>query len=117
MTTPLFVWGHEAAFLAYAIFAIIVAMRGSRTLQTLLFVLAMLATAAWAQSFVTVFLGFAPVWVERVMSAARDAGWLALSLGLMRRRAGNTNHFRSLATAGAILVVLQAGLGIDNLVV
>ncbi len=117
MTTPLFVWGHEAAFLAYAIFAIIVAMRGSRTLQTLLFVLAMLATAAWAQSFATVFLGFAPVWVERVMSAARDAGWLALSLGLMGRRAGNTNHFRSLATAGAILVVLQAGLGINNLVV
>ena len=56
MTTPLFVWGHEAAFLAYAIFAAIVGIRGARTLQSLLFLLTMLATAFWAQSFVAVFL-------------------------------------------------------------
>ena len=77
MTTPLLVWGHEAAFLAYAIFAIVAAMRGSRTLQTLLFLLAMLLTAAWAQSFVAVYLGFAPVWLERVdeRRPATPAGW------------------------------------------
>ena len=33
----------------------------------------------------------------------------------MHRHAGNTNYFRSLATAGVILVALQVGLGIDNL--
>jgi len=117
MTTPLLVWGHEAAFLAYAIFAVVVGMRGARTLQTLLFLLVMLATAAWAQSFVAVFLGHAPDWLERVLSAIRDAAWLALSLGLMRRHAGNTNHFRSLAAAAAILLALQVGFGINDLMV
>ena len=29
MTTPLFIWGHEAAFVAYAIFAAIVAVLAS----------------------------------------------------------------------------------------
>ncbi|HEX4636291.1 MAG TPA: XrtA/PEP-CTERM system histidine kinase PrsK [Rhizomicrobium sp.] len=117
MTTPLFIWGHEAAFLAYAIFAVLVGMRGARTLQTLLFLLVLLATAAWAQSFVAVFLGYAPAWLERMCSAVRDASWLALSLGLMRRHAGNTSHFRSLATAAAILVVLQFALGISGWIV
>ena len=117
MTTPLLLWGHEAAFLAYAIFAVIVGMRSARTLQALLFLLVLLATAAWAQSFVAVFLGFAPDWLERVLGAVRDAAWLALGLGLMRRHAGNTSHFRSLVTATAVLLTLQILLGISDLMV
>ena len=117
MTTSLIVWGHEAAFLAYAIFAVIVGMRGERTLQALLFLLVMLATAAWAQSFVLVYLGYAPEMLEPIMSAVRDAAWLALSLGLMRRHAGDTNHFRSLAVATAVFLALQVVLGINNLMI
>ncbi|HWU54527.1 MAG TPA: XrtA/PEP-CTERM system histidine kinase PrsK [Rhizomicrobium sp.] len=115
MTTPLLVWGHEAAFVAYVTFAVIVGIRGARTLQTLLFLLVMLATAAWAQSFVAVYLGYAPDWVERVFSAIRDASWLALSLGLMQRHASNTSYFRSLVAATAVLLGLQLVLGIDDL--
>ena len=114
MTTPLFVWGHEAAFLAYAIFAAIVGMRGARTAQSLLFLLMMLATAVWAQSFVAVFLGYAPAWLERVLSAVRDAAWLALALGVMRRHVGDTGHSRTLVTAAAVLSVLQLALSINN---
>src|ERR1043166_4202189 len=114
MTTSLFVWGHEAAFLAYAIFAAIVGIRGARTPQSLLFLLMMLATAVWAQSFVAVFLGFAPDWLERVSSAVRDAAWLALSLGVMRRHGGDTGHSRTLVTAAAVLSVLQIALSINN---
>src|SRR6478609_8566994 len=116
MTTPLIVWGHEAAVVAYVIFAALVALRGARTLQTLLFLLVMLATAAWSQSFVAVYLGYAPDWLERVLSAVRDASWLALSLGLMRRHASNTSYFRSLVAAAAVLLALQVFLGIDDLI-
>jgi putative PEP-CTERM system histidine kinase len=112
MTTPFLVWGHEAAFLAYLVFAAIVAMRSSRTLHAALFLIVMLFTAAWAQSFVAVYLGYAPVWVEGVMAAARDASWLALSLALMQRNANHTGYFRALAVVGALLVVAQIGLGL-----
>lgn len=117
MTTPLLLWGHEAAFLAYAIFAVIVGMRSARTLQALLVLLVLLATAVWAQSFVGVFLGYVPDWSERMLSALRDGAWLALALGLMRRHASNTSHFRSLATATAVLLTLQIFLGLGDLMV
>jgi putative PEP-CTERM system histidine kinase len=117
MTTSLLVWGHEAAVIAYVVFAVLVAMRGARTVQTLLFLLVMLATAAWSQSFVAVYLGYAPDWVERVLSAVRDASWLALSLGLMQRHAGNSSYFRSLAAATAVLLALQVVLGINDVMV
>lgn len=117
MTTPLLVWGHEAAVVAYVVFAVLVGMRGARTVQTLLFLLVMLATAAWSQSFVAVYLGYAPDWVERVLSAVRDASWLALSLGLMQRHASNTSYFRSLAAATAVLLALQVVLGINDTIV
>jgi len=101
MTTPFLVWGHEAAFLAYLVFAAIVAMRSSRTLHAALFLIVMLFTAAWAQSFVAVYLGYAPIWLEGVMAAVRDASWLGLSLALMQRNANHTGYFRVLTAVVA----------------
>jgi putative PEP-CTERM system histidine kinase len=117
MTTPFLVWGHEAAFLLYLVFAAIVAMRSSRTVHAALFLIVMLLTAAWAQSFVAVYLGYAPIWLEGVMAAIRDGAWLALSLGLMHRHANHTNYFRVLAALSAFLVVLQIGLGLNDLLI
>jgi len=117
MTTPFLVWGHEAAFLVYLVFAAIVAMRSSRTLHAALFLIVMLFTAAWAQSFVAVYLGYAPIWLEGVMATARDASWLALSLALMQRNANHTGYFRALAAVAALLVVAQIGLGLNDLMV
>jgi len=117
MTTTLFIWGHEAAFVAYAVFAVIVAIRGSRTLHAALFLAAMLATAAWAQSFVAVFLGYAPDWLEAVMSAIRDTAWLALALALIQRHAGNTRYLRVLAAVTVALPVLQIVLGMNDWIV
>ena len=117
MTTPLFTWGHEAAFAAYAVFAAIVAFRGSRTLLAALLLVVMLATAAWAQSFVLVFLGYAPDWLEGVVSAVRDAAWLALALALMQRHAGNTGYFRVLVAGAAILLGLQILLSMNDWIV
>ncbi len=117
MTTPLLVWGHEVAFVAYAVFALIVAVRSSRTLLAALFLTFMLATAAWAQSFVAVYLGYAPVWLEGVMSTARDAVWLGIALALMQRHAKDTNYFRALTAVAALLVGLQVVLGMDDLMV
>src|SRR3954470_24299542 len=117
MTASFLVWGHEAAFLAYLVFAAIVAMRSSRTVHAALFLIVMLLTAAWAQSFVAVYLGYAPVWLEGVMAAARDGSWLALSLALMHRHANHTNYFRVLAALAVLLVALQIGLGLDGLTI
>jgi putative PEP-CTERM system histidine kinase len=117
MTASFLVWGHEAAFLAYLVFAAIVAMRSSRTLYAALFLIVMLLTAAWAQSFVAVYLGYAPIWLEGVMAATRDAAWLALSLALMQRNANHTGYFRALAAVAALLVALQIGLGMNDMLV
>jgi len=117
MTTAFFIWGHEAAFVAYTIFAVLVAIRCARTLHAALFLTVMLATAAWAQSFVAVFLGHAPDWLEVIMSAVRDTAWLALALALMHRHAGNTGYFRVLAAAAAGLLALQILLSMNNWVV
>ena len=117
MTTPLLVWGHEVAFLAYVIFAALVAVRSSRTLLAALFLTVMLVTAVWAQSFVAVYLGYAPVWLEGAMSTARDAVWLGLALALMRRHAQDTNYFRALLAVAGLLLALQIALGMDDWVV
>lgn len=117
MTTSFLVWGHEAAFLAYLVFAAIIAMRSSRTLHAALFLIVMLLTAAWAQSFVAVYLGYAPVWLEGVMATTRDAAWLALALALMQRNANHTGYFRVLAVVAALLVALQIGLGMNDMMV
>ena len=114
MTEPLLVWGHEAAFLAYLVFAALVAVRSSRTLHAALFLIVMLFTAAWAQSFVAVYLGFAPIWLEGVMAAARDASWLALALALMQRNANHTGYFRILTAVAAFLAAVQIGLGLHD---
>ena len=114
MTTPFLVWGHEAAFLAYLVFAALVAVRSSRTLHAALFLIVMLFTAAWAQSFVAVYLGFAPIWLEGVMAAGRDASWLALALALMQRNASNTGYFRALTAVAAFLAAVQIGLGLHD---
>ena len=114
MTTPFLVWGHEAAFLAYLVFAALVAVRSSRTLHAALFLVVMLFTAAWAQSFVAVYLGFAPIWLEGVMAAGRDVSWLALALALMQRNASNTGYFRVLTAVAAFLAAVQIGLGLHD---
>lgn len=115
MTTPFLIWGHEAAFAAYALFAIVVAIRSSRTVHAALFLAVMVTTAVWAQSFVVVYLGYAPVWLDGVASAVRDAAWLALALALMRRHASDTGYLRVLAAAAAILVTAQLVLAMDDL--
>ena len=117
MTTSLMIWGHEAAVVAYVIFAALVAVRGSRTLLAALFLVALLLTAAWAQSFVAVYLGYAPDWLENVVSTARDAGWLCLALGLMHRNTGDTFSFRMLIASTAVLLALQLALGANALTV
>ena len=78
------IWGHETAVIAYVIFAVLVAVRGSRTGLAALFLAALLMTAAWAQSFVAVYSGHAPDWLENVGSTVRDAGWLCLAFSFKR---------------------------------
>jgi len=117
MTTPLIVWGHEAAVIGYLVFALIVAARSSRTLLAAFFLTVMLATAAWAQSFVAVYLGYAPVWLEGVMSTLRDGVWLGIALALMQRHAKDTNYFRALTVVAVVLVALQILLGMGDLMV
>ncbi len=117
MTALFLIWGHEAAVVAYVVFAAIVAFRSSRTVLAALFLAVMVATAGWSQLFVMVYLGYVPVWLGAVLTAVRDAAWLALSLGLMQRHANRTNYFRTLAVTAVVLLALQIVLGVNGLTV
>jgi len=114
MTATIFSLAHEATFLAFAVFAVLVAMRSSRTWLGGLLFAAVAATAIWAQASVAIVYGFAPVWLEALTSGVRDAAWLGLCLGLMYRRAGNTVLWRGMLALAVVFTSLQVGLDLSH---
>ena len=113
-TALIFVLGREAAFVAYAAFAVLMALRGARTWLMALFLLAASATALWSQVSASVFFGVLPLWLEASVSALRDAMWLGLCFGLMYRDGGRTLLWRGLLASTVVLLVLQSALAISQ---
>lgn len=114
MSNTIFSLAHEAAFVAYAGFAALVAFRGSRTWLGWLLFIAMATTAFWAQAAVAVAYHFAPIWLDPVSNGMRDAAWLGLCLGLMYPRAGHSLLWRGLLALAAILIAFQIGLSVSQ---
>lgn len=114
MTATIFVLGHEAAFVAYACFAALMLARGARTWLMGLFLAAAVATALWAQIGVAAAFGVSPLWLDTLMSAARDATWLGLCFGLMYPRGGKTPLWCGLVALAVVLVGLQGTLDISQ---
>ena len=93
-------------------------MRSSRTLHAAFLLVVMLATAAWAQSFVAVYLGYAPVWLEgrHEPLSATPYGWHCP--GADAAQCQTYRLFPRPCTSVAVLLVGAAiWLGMNNLMV
>ena len=111
----IFALAQEATFVAYVFFAALVVLRGARTWLGGLLITAAGATALWAQSSVAVIYGFLPPWLEIIAGGGRDFAWLALCLGLMYRRGGNTAVWLGLLSLATVLAVLQFALDLSHI--
>ena len=109
MASTFFVLAYEATFFAYAFFALLILLRGSRSWLGALLFAAVAASALWAQALVAIAYGIAPVLLAPVSFSLRDASWMALCLGLMYRRGGGTASWRGLLAAAIVLVTMQLG--------
>jgi len=114
MTPMTFTFAHEATFVAFGAFSLLVAVRGARSWLGALLFAAALTTAVWAQTRVAILYGVMPVWLDPVTNGLRDAAWLGLCLGLMHRRGGHTLLWRTLLAITVVLVLLQIVLDVSG---
>src|SRR5262252_6701138 len=99
---------HLAARLGYAVFAVLLAVRGARTWVTAALGMASIATAAWAGAFASAELFDIPAWIAALTKPLRDASWFGLILAILYA-AGHNNHiWRGLVTASICVVIVDA---------
>jgi putative PEP-CTERM system histidine kinase len=115
MTNTVYILAHAVTGVAYACFALLLALRGARTWLTGLLIAAVAATGAWALTEVAVLLGYVPLWSDPLANVLRDAAWLGLSLGLMFPRVGRTLLWRGLVAIAVLLTAFQIALDIGLL--
>ena len=99
---------------AYAAFALLLPVRGKRSWPNYLFALAAAATAFWAVSRAFNDYDWLDDWVPRVASALRDAGWFAVTIGLLRQDSDAHPLWRRLAIVAAVLSGLEVLFAIYN---
>lgn len=98
---------YQVVAIVFAIFACFLVGKGSRTRVALFFILAVSATALWAQLFVLVQQDvLTPVAYDLGM-VTRDGAWLGFCLVLIHALAGDRNYWRLMAAAAAGLIALQ----------
>src|SRR5579864_923247 len=98
------VYAHMAAFLGYAIFAILLAFRGRRSWLTVSFILAATLTAVWAASFVLAEWSVLPNWIEDLIAPLRDGGWFAIVLAILYLLGRDQIMWRYLLAASVVLL-------------
>jgi len=114
MTPAIFAIAHEATFVAFGAFALLVALRGARSWLGALLFTAALATAVWAQTRVAILFGVVPFWLDPITNGLRDGAWLGLCLGLVHRRGGHTVLWRTLLIMTIALVLMQLVLDLSG---
>jgi len=115
MNPTIFTVAHEATVVAYVVFALLVMFRGSRSWLGGLLFIAVAATALWAQTLVANSYDIAPTWLAPVSDGLRDAAWMALCLGLIYRRGGNTIVWRGLIFVAGVFVATRLGFDLGQL--
>jgi putative PEP-CTERM system histidine kinase len=98
---------YQIIAVAYAVFAVVLAVRGLHTWTARYFAAALVGTALWAQSSALTAYGVLSSNAPEAMNALRDGAWLSVCLALMYTRAGNYRFWWVATVAGAILVSLQ----------
>lgn len=108
LTTP--VYTYSAAALAYAAFALLLALRGARSWQMVLLAVAALATAGWAASVVLTELALVPAWVMELAAPLRDGCWFGVVLAVLYPKPGEQGRrvWAALAVATAAILVIHA---------
>jgi putative PEP-CTERM system histidine kinase len=99
---------------AYTAFAVILPARGKHSLPNYLFAAAAMLTAAWSLSGAFYDMGWAEPWLPPAMSALRDAGWFAVSIGLLRQDAGDHPLWQRLAIAAALVFAVDLAFSLTN---
>jgi putative PEP-CTERM system histidine kinase len=102
--------GYQLDAIVYAVFTAVVASRGSRSGASILFLVAMGATALWAQLFVFANYGFLPESMFDLAGVVRDGAWLAFSLALMYPLSGHRKYWLAAAATAATLISIQVFL-------
>jgi putative PEP-CTERM system histidine kinase len=101
-------YAYVAAFLGYAVFAVILTVRSSRSWLATLFILAAGLTAAWSGSFALSGWSLLPGWVPEFLGPLRDGSWYAIALAVLYFFGQDRTEWRFIAAAVATLVAMNA---------
>ena len=108
MTSAASVYAHFAGFLGYAAFAVMLALRGSRSWLTGSFILAALCTALWSGTVVLAQGGLLSDSVPEFVAPLRDAYWYAIVLIILWTLGHDRTLWGGLAAATAAVVLANA---------
>lgn len=103
--------------LAYGAFAVILPAWGRRSLPNALLSIAAALTALWAVLTLLHTGGMVEDWVERSGSVLREAGWLGLTIGLLRYDAPTHPLWRQLGLAAVLLLVADLSFSASNAII
>jgi putative PEP-CTERM system histidine kinase len=96
-----------AAMAAYALFAVLLVIRGARSWTAVFFVVAATVTALWSGSAAAVHWFELPQWVPDTLLALRDGSWLALVLAVLYLVGRDPAVWRNLAIAAASVTLVH----------
>lgn len=92
---------------AYAAFAVVLPLRGKRSWPNALFAVAAAMTALWALSLALSNYDWVDNWVPRMTGALRDAGWFAVTLGLLRQDSDAHPLWKRLTAVATALIASE----------
>jgi putative PEP-CTERM system histidine kinase len=107
MTGALTAIGYELVALLYAAFSAVVARRRSSSRLSFFFLVAMAATALWAQLFALAIYEIIPAFAVNLAGTLRDGAWLLFSLAILKPLTGNRNYWRALLVLAVAVIGLQ----------
>ena len=104
MTSSGSAYVHVAAFVAYALFAAVLAFRSSRSSLTTCFFVAAALTSAWAASVALAAWSVVPDRLPVAMAALRDGAWYVIVLAVLYYLGQERKQWRVTAAVTAALV-------------
>src|SRR5262249_50856750 len=104
-------YSYGCACMAYAVFALVLALSGARTWLSACLALASAGTALWAGAVMLNDLGYLGDGPSAALISARDAAWLVVLLALLRPEDPTERLWRPLAAGAAAMIAVDAVFG------
>lgn len=102
------VYAHSAAFVAYALFALTLGVRGTRSWVTASYAVASAATAAWAGCVVLAQWAVLPAAAPAFMDTLLDGAWFAIILAILYVIGEDRRQWQLFAITTASIVAANA---------